>query len=388
MASPFGHNGPDHHAANVLCHELEYSRSFSLTEQAEKTFGASSGVAPFEYQAKEHLMRFSVGGTAVAGVLGNSPGNSPLAVVTREASHLAHNPLASRQLEMESDCGAVSPRGIPDHASEDHYSNLSPQQRNTQGQFRQFVSIDISEGPPKREDQQEKRQEAEPDTAFRLHNARAHKWWQKSADAGQEASQIAEDAFARVKCWREIFSALTGMHGVYVLANFAFENPAGGLCSLFCFFCSAFAQFDRRAPSYFLTALLSFCFGIVVAVSRSTAVRGFEAFAQNAILRRICVTQVSLLFLAAAVASMLGLRIMQLHRFLREPGVLIPLQCRESEAAAGMGGPGNTSEVKTLDAKKHVRDDYQEQKDAMGYGNPIGYMQSRRHSSDSGEATT
>ncbi|CDJ33401.1 uncharacterized protein EMH_0015950 [Eimeria mitis] len=144
-----------------------------------------------------------------------------------------------------------------------------------------------------------------------------------------ETAQIAEEAFSKVKFWREIFSALTGMHGVYVLANFAFDNPAGGICSLFCFLCSAFAQVDRRAPSYFLTALLSFCFGVVVTVSLGTPVRGFEAFSTNLLLRRICITQACLLLLATPVAIFLALRIIELHSFLREPGVLIPIDCTE-----------------------------------------------------------
>lgn len=150
--------------------------------------------------------------------------------------------------------------------------------------------------------------------------------WQTNNEHHVEAGEIAEAAFARIKFWREIFSALTGMHGVYVFANFAFNNPAGGICSLFYFFCSVFAQLDRRPPSYLLTALLSFCFAIVVAVSLGTPVRGFGAFADNPLLRKICVTQVCLLFLATPVAIVVGLRITKLHSLLRQPGVLVPLQ--------------------------------------------------------------
>lgn len=154
--------------------------------------------------------------------------------------------------------------------------------------------------------------------------------WQKASDELQSHEfQLAEEAFAQIKFWREVFAAFTGMHGVYVLANFAFDNPAGGICSLFCFLCSTFAQLDRRAPSYFLTALLSFCLGVVVAVSLITPVRGFEIYFENKLLRRICVTQICLLLLGAPVAVVVALRIKKLHSFLREPGVLVPLELLE-----------------------------------------------------------
>ncbi|KAL8270764.1 hypothetical protein Esti_005319 [Eimeria stiedai] len=164
-----------------------------------------------------------------------------------------------------------------------------------------------------------------------------HSWGKLSTNNRADAPQLAEEAFARIKIWREVFSALTGMHGVYVLANFAFDNPSGGICSLFCFLCSAFAQLDRRAPSYFLTAMLSFCLGMVVAVSLSTPVRGFEVFLENDLLRRICVTQLGLLFVHTLVAVIIALRINKLHRFLREPGVLVPVQ--QLEARGGEASP-------------------------------------------------
>ncbi|KAL8447871.1 hypothetical protein Emed_004166 [Eimeria media] len=166
------------------------------------------------------------------------------------------------------------------------------------------------------------------------HHHGSHNWGKLCSENKADAPELAEEAFARIKIWREIFSALTGMHGVYVLANFAFDNPSGGICSLFCFLCSAFAQLDRRAPSYFLTAMLSFCLGVVVAVSLFTPVRGFEVFLENDLLRRICVTQLCLLFVHTPVAVMVALRINKLHRFLREPGVLVPVQHLEPPAEA------------------------------------------------------
>ncbi|CDJ39558.1 hypothetical protein, conserved [Eimeria tenella] len=146
----------------------------------------------------------------------------------------------------------------------------------------------------------------------------------------EKASEVAEEEFSKVKFWREVFAALTGMHGVYVLSHFAFDNCAGGVCSLFLFLCFGFAQVDRRFGSYILTALFSFSFAIVLSTSLATPLRGFEALSSNLLLRRVCVTQLLLLLLAAPVSVAVALKIRNFHNFLREPGVLLPLPSSET----------------------------------------------------------
>ncbi|KAL8453843.1 hypothetical protein Emag_001651 [Eimeria magna] len=199
-------------------------------------------------------------------------------------------------------------------------------QREVRGTFSP-ISIEVEKGMNEQQpSEHEKKTDAFRNSSRLQGGQGSHSWGKLCSENRADAPELAEEAFARIKIWREVFSALTGMHGVYVLANFAFDNPSGGICSLFCFLCSAFAQLDRRAPSYFLTAMLSFCLGVVVAVSLFTPVRGFEVFLENDLLRRICVTQLCLLFVHAPVAVIVGLRINKLHRFLREPGVLVPVQ--------------------------------------------------------------
>ncbi|CDJ59088.1 hypothetical protein, conserved [Eimeria maxima] len=194
-----------------------------------------------------------------------------------------------------------------------------------------FVAVDMGgKKKPRRVEHQIRSSDGAVNAVLGDYIGRNKQNWPKAYGENRpDAKHVAEEAFSKVKFWREVFSGLTGMHGVYVLANFAFDNPAGGICSLFCFLCSAFAQVDRRAPSYFLTALLSFCFGVVVAVSLGTPVRGFEIFSTNLLLRRICITQACLLLLATPVAILVALRIIELHSFLREPGVLVPVDCIE-----------------------------------------------------------
>ncbi|CDI83157.1 hypothetical protein, conserved [Eimeria praecox] len=234
--------------------------------------------------------------------------------------------------------------------------SVSQQQRETQDSTAAggspFVAVDMRGAEKKRLNFGHfANSECAEDTRFDDRGRGKQKWSKMYNENRNEAEQIAEEAFSKVKFWREVFSALTGMHGVYVLANFAFDNPAGGICSLFCFLCSAFAQVDRRAPSYFLTALLSFCFGIVVAVSLGTPVRGFEAFSTNLLLRRISITQACLLLLATPVAILVALRIIELHSFLREPGVLIPLdypeETTEREQTKTQDASSNASEQHT-----------------------------------------
>ncbi|KAL8438586.1 hypothetical protein ACSSS7_000120 [Eimeria intestinalis] len=215
-------------------------------------------------------------------------------------------------------------------------------QRESRGPFSP-ISIEVEKGMS--EQQSELRKNAD---IFRNPSRlqEGHSWGKLSSENRSDAPQLAEEAFARIKIWREVFSALTGMHGVYVLANFAFDNPSGGICSLFCFLCCAFAQLDRRAPSYFLTSMLSFCLFIVVMVSLFTPVRGFEVFLENDLLRRICITQLCVLSVHTPVAIIVALRINNLHHFLREPGVLVPVQHLE---ATKEGAPQPT-QVKNLNA--------------------------------------
>ncbi|CDJ51286.1 hypothetical protein, conserved [Eimeria brunetti] len=272
---------------------------------------------------------------------GVSP-SPPLYAITREASHLT-NANSNNKLPEIQTRGRGEGKGDDDdpikscleeiqHHDEGGMLGCSSQQREeTQDPTSpSFVAVDVmGEKKLRQGEQLPPTASAEKAQLDYSGGGNKQKWSKAYNENPSDAAQIAEEAFSKVKFWREVFSGLTGMHGVYVLANFAFDNPAGGICSLFCFLCSAFAQVDRRAPSYFLTALLSFCFGIVVAVSLGTPVRGFEAFSTNPLLRRICITQACLLLLATPVAVLVALRIIELHSFLREPGVLIPLDCTE-----------------------------------------------------------
>ncbi|CDI84010.1 hypothetical protein, conserved [Eimeria acervulina] len=326
----------------------------------------------------------------------NFIGASSINAAGREASHLTasnSNRLAEGQSRSRGPPQFGERRGDADENQDKcclgevhHDGEVSASQQREETQDSRgpsFVAVDVGGKKPRK-------LEGLPtvcaeNTFLKSARRNNNKWSKLYNENPNEAAQIAEEAFSKVKFWREVFSALTGMHGVYVLANFAFDNPAGGICSLFCFLCSAFAQVDRRAPSYFLTALLSFCFGIVVAVSVGTPVRGFEAFSNNLLLRRICITQACLLLLATPVAILVALRIIELHSFLREPGVLIPLDCTEETAEENT--QKNTQETSS-ETSEHTNYDPNTRKEPTASGSQDDANSQRSPSFEGNDATT
>lgn len=339
MAARPGSPATHHHASQVLSCYFGQPQSLLQTDGTEDTFVGS--VDLFDSQIPERFTRLSLGETS-AGRYAPQPEGYVARHFTHPVGTHEASPMTTMQANTHIDMdGYGAGRPSERQTSLVHGSSWLGGQRGdcrpsdhgeTHGPFSPYVAIDLGREVHEQavEPQKDKENAADPSNfQYRLTSQPC----QKSNNADQtDIPQIAEDAFAKIKFWREVYSGFTGMQGVYILANFAFDNPAGGICSLFCFLCSTFAQLDRRAPSYFLTALLSCCFGIVVAVSLSTPVRGFELSSENALLRRICVTQVCLLLLATPVAIIVALRIMKLHNFLREPGVLVPLQCAEKVA--------------------------------------------------------
>lgn len=121
-----------------------------------------------------------------------------------------------------------------------------------------------------------------------------------------------------VKMWRECFSGFAGVFAAHVLFNGAFECAAAAVCNLFIFILYAFAMIDKKAPTYFLCAASTSIYFLVVCLSLSFSVRGFEPLRENGIMKNAAACETVILGCAVAVCGVLGFKTMSLHRDLRE----------------------------------------------------------------------
>ncbi|KAL8425675.1 hypothetical protein Efla_003995 [Eimeria flavescens] len=300
-----GHRAIDHcprqgfKGGSQTPHEMQFHRE---SEEHSAVF-----VDSFAVDISKHMQRSGQRGTAGEGY-GFEADNEAyavaeqhgLAVVRREAPLLSAAQLdrhstaegfpsareePSKQLSLPygAACEGAQAKGYP-HAFD---------QRAAQNSFSPYVNVDLEKEFTEHTEDISKGGEDNLNRQEPPHRLSSHRQQKLGANYQPDAPQLAEEAFARIKIWREL---------------------------------------DRRAPSYFLTALLSFCLGIVVTVSIFSPIRGFEVVTENKLLRRICVTELLLLFVQTPVAIMVALRVMKLHSLLREPGVLVPLQALETAA--------------------------------------------------------